>query len=188
LADVDAVNRALPDFAGFVFAPSRRQVDATLAARLKERLDVRIQAVGVFVNQPVEFVAALHRDGVIDLAQLHGDEDAAYVRRLRERCGCSVIKTVGVGDHGAGALPTNVAHVLFDTASAARGGAGRPFDWRVLADYEGPPYFLAGGLSAANVTDAIRTLAPFAVDVSSSVETDGLKDAEKIEHFVRLCK
>jgi phosphoribosylanthranilate isomerase len=187
MADVDAVNCALPDFAGFVFAASRRQVDAITAARLRERLDDRIQAVGVFVNQPAEFVADLCRDGVIDVAQLHGDEDGSYIAWLRARCGCPVIKTVGVAD-ALPPLPTGADYVLFDAASSARGGAGRTFDWRVLANYTGPPYFLAGGLSAANVTDAIRTLAPFGVDVSSGVETDGVKDAEKIEQFVRCCR
>jgi len=200
LEDVDAVNRALPDFVGFVFAASRRRVDVATAARLRERLDRRIQAVGVFVNQDVEFIAALCRDGVIDVAQLHGDEDGEYIGRLRACCGCPVIKTVGIdggvdGSRGVGgrvgvadALPAGVEYVLFDTASAARGGVGRTFDWRVLVGYAGPPYFLAGGLSVANVTDAIRTLSPFAVDVSSGVETDGAKDAAKIEQFVKLVR
>ncbi|MCL2701733.1 MAG: phosphoribosylanthranilate isomerase [Phycisphaerae bacterium] len=188
LEDVDAANRAVPDFVGFVFAESRRRVDVALAATFRERLDSRIASVGVFVNQDVEFVAALCRDGVISLAQLHGDEDGEAIRRLRERCGCEVIKTVGICDGGGvgvlPALPLGAEYLLFDTASAARGGAGRAFDWRVLAGYQGPPYFLAGGLTAANVAEAIRTLAPFAVDVSSGVETDGVKDAEKIERFV----
>jgi len=166
---------------------------AVTAARLRDRLDARVAAVGVFVNQDVDFVAELCRAGVIQVVQLHGDEDGGYVERLREHCGCPVIKTVGVGaDNGVGgvlpALPTGVEYLLFDTASAERGGAGRAFDWRVLAAYDGPPYFLAGGLSAANVAEAIRTLAPFAVDVSSGVETAGVKDAEKVEQFVEIVR
>jgi len=193
LDDVDAVNRVLPDFVGFVFAASHRQVDAATAARLRERLDERIAAVGVFVNQDVEFIEALWRDGVIRLAQLHGDEDGGYIQRLRERCGCAVIKTISIcvgADSGSAwpVLPAHADYLLFDTASSARGGVGKTFDWCVLAAYQGPPYFLAGGLSAANVAEAIGALSPFGVDVSSGVETDGVKDAAKIEQFVRLCR
>jgi len=185
--DIDAVNRALPDYIGFVFCESRRRVDETTAAGLRERLDDRIRAVGVFVNEDIGFIAGLSRRGVIDLAQLHGDEDEAYIRRLREACGCRVIKTVGVSS-ALPPLPNGPDYLLFDTASPQRGGAGRVFDWSVLQDYRGLPYFLAGGLTVERVAGAVRTLAPFCVDVSSGVETDGKKDGGKIDAFVSLVR
>jgi len=84
IEDIDAVNRALPDYIGFVFAKSRRRVDEATASMLKERLDSRIKAVGVFVNEKAEIIAGLYENGVIDLAQLHGDEDESYILRLKE--------------------------------------------------------------------------------------------------------
>ena len=185
--DVTAVNRALPDYIGFVFAPSRRHVDERTAAVLKERLDRRIKAVGVFVNQEIETVAGLYRSGAIDLAQLHGDEDADYIARLKERCGCPVIKAISVGN-ALPPLPGTADYYLFDTLSDGRGGTGKAFDWSVLQKYGGLPYFLAGGLSIANITDAIHSLAPFCIDVSSGAETDGKKDADKIVQIVRLVR
>lgn len=185
--DIDAVNRSLPDFAGFVFAPSKRSVDARTAADLRDRLDGRIEPVGVFVNQRAEFIADLCVRGVVNYVQLHGDEDDEYIRRLRESCGRPVIKALGVG-RALPPLPDGPDLLLFDTASEQRGGCGKTFDWGVLQNYGGPPYFLAGGLSAVNVGEAVCRLRPYCVDVSSGVETDGVKDAGKIEEFVRLVR
>ena len=183
MEDIEAVNCVLPDFIGFVFAPSRRKVDMETAAKLKEKLDPRIQAVGVFVNENISTVTKICQSKIIDLVQLHGDEDDPYIKRFRENCGCPVIKAFGVGN----SLPTwpiEPHYLLFDTLSKQRGGGGRAFDWNVLREYRGMPFFLAGGLSIENVVDAIQLLAPFCVDVSSGVETDGIKDAAKIEKFV----
>jgi phosphoribosylanthranilate isomerase len=183
MEDIDAVNNALPDYIGFVFAPSRRRVDEKMAALLKERLDGRIKTVGVFVNQEVLFISGLK--GIIDIAQLHGDEDGDYIKRVREHY--PVIKAVGI-EKTLPPLPEEVDYLLFDTLSVQRGGTGKTFDWNVLQDYNGPPYFLAGGLNAESISDAICTLSPFCVDVSSGVETDGVKDTKKIEQFVRLVR
>ncbi len=183
--DIDAVNRALPDYIGFVFAPSRRRVDMATAAALKEKLDKRIAAVGVFVNEETDTIISIYRAGIIDAVQLHGDEDDAVIRRLKKSC--PVIKAVGVGDT-LPALPASADYLLFDTLSARRGGTGEVFDWKVLKDYKEKPYFLAGGLSEPNITDAMRLLNPFCVDVSSGAETDGVKDAEKIARIVRLVR
>jgi len=185
--DIDAVNHALPDYIGFVFAPSRRRVDEKTAARLKERLDARIRAVGVFVNQDMQTVAALYRNGVIGLVQLHGDEDEGYARRLRDSCGCGIIRSVAVGA-GLPPVPEGYDYLLFDTATAQRGGTGKTFDWNLLKGYSGPPYFLSGGLAAENLPRAIEALSPFCLDVSSGVETGGVKDAEKIDQFIRIAK
>jgi phosphoribosylanthranilate isomerase len=184
--DIAAVNRALPDFVGFVFAPSRRRVDIQTAAALKKKLDSRIEVVGVFVNENVETVIRAYNNRIIDLVQLHGDEDDDYVKRLKESCGCRVIKAIGVGDT-LPVLPSEPDYLLFDALQAGskqRGGIGKTFDWSLLTGYRGPPYFLAGGLTVDNVSDAITFLSPYCVDVSSGVETNGVKDAGKIHEFV----
>lgn len=183
--DIEAVNRFLPDFIGFVFAPSRRRVDTKTADILKNNLDPQIEVVGVFVNESLNTVAEVYKRETIDIVQLHGDEDDDYIRRLKDRCGCTVIKALGVGD-ALPPLPLEADYLLFDTLSDQRGGVGKVFNWSVLHDYHGPPYFLAGGLTAQNVANSIQLLNPFCVDVSSGVETDGIKDAEKIEAFIDL--
>jgi phosphoribosylanthranilate isomerase len=184
--DIEAVNRALPDYIGFVFAESRRRVDTDTAARLKGKLDPRIKAVGVFVNEDTEVIERVVREGIIDAIQLHGDEDGTAIRRLRQNCGCPVIKAVGIRDE-LPALPTEADYVLFDKLSAERGGTGEPFEWSVLRDVRAP-YFLAGGLSADNVTRAMSLLHPYCIDVSSGAETDGAWDAGKIQTLVSLIR
>jgi phosphoribosylanthranilate isomerase len=184
--DIMAVNRALPDYIGFVFAESRRKVDADTAAMLKEKLDKRIKAVGVFVNEAIESAGDLFRRGIIDLIQLHGDEDNEYIRRLKEKYGCPVIKAVGIRDK-LPVLPAEADYALFDKLSAERGGTGETFDWAILKGI-GTPYFLAGGLSADNIAAAVRLLRPFCIDVSSGAETRGVKDAGKISEIVRLVR
>ncbi|MCL1879149.1 MAG: phosphoribosylanthranilate isomerase [Actinomycetia bacterium] len=191
-ADIAAANRALPDYIGFVFAPSRRQVGKDTAATLKADLDPRIEAVGVFVNAALSEVTAIYRSGSIDLVQLHGTEDDAYIRQLKADCGCRVIKAVAIDCEADGhALPSSLGeadYLLFDSLSVRHGGSGRAFDWGVLHGYHGIPYFLAGGLNAEVVGSAIGQLSPFAVDVSTGVETDGKKDEEKIMEFVRRAR
>jgi len=187
LEDIIAVNNTLPDYIGFVFAKSRRQVDKCKASMLKEHLDNRIKAVGVFVNEEVEVVVDLYKDGIIELVQLHGDEDAGYIARLKDCCNCPVIKAIGISSK-LPPLPAAPDYLLFDTLSEQRGGTGKVFDWNALKGFAGLPYFLAGGLTIANVTGAMTLLSPFCVDVSGGVETDGVKDAEKIGEFVRLAR
>lgn len=182
--DITAVNGALPDYVGFVFAQSRRRIDERTAVALKKRIDHRIKVVGVFVNEDVEQIADLFSSDVIDLAQLHGDEDESYIRSLKKLCNCPVIKAVHVGAT-LPALPKGADYLLFDTLSPERGGTGKPFDWSLLEGYAGSPFFLAGGLTVQNVSEAIMTLAPYCVDVSSGVETEGIKDADKIYEFIR---
>jgi phosphoribosylanthranilate isomerase len=181
--DIDAVNCALPDFMGFVFAPSRCKVDIRTAAALKARLNPRIEAVGVFVNENIDVIAEIYRNGIIDIAQLHGDEDDAYIKRLKEICGCRIIKAIGVGATPP-IMSVEADYLLFDTLSVQRGGSGRVFDWNILRAYRGPSFFLAGGLHTDNVVSALNILSPFCVDVSSGVETNGIKDAGKINEFI----
>jgi len=185
--DIVIVNRVLPDFIGFVFAPSRRRVCAAAAAALKTSLDPRIKAVGVFVNDDIGIIADMHRNNIIDLAQLHGDEDDAYIANLKERCCCPIIKAVGVGSR-LPTMPDGADYLLFDALSEQRGGAGKTFDWNLLADYAGPPFFLSGGLDVHNVSEAIKTLSPYCVDVSSGVESGGFKNKKMIADFVRIAR
>jgi len=185
--DAAYANSCRPDYAGFVFADSKRQIDGETAKRLREALDPRIETVGVFLNQPVEFVAELFRQGVIGLIQLHGDEDEEYRERLHALIPVRIIQAVGVGE-ALPILPTGPDYLLFDKASPRRGGSGRAFDWRVLEQYEGGPFFLAGGLGLENVEAAIRLLRPYCVDVSTGVETDGRKDNGQMEAFVNLVR
>ena len=187
IAEIEAANRILPDYIGFVFAPSRRRIDIKTAARLKAKLDPRIKAVGVFVNEDIRTISEIYQNGTIDLVQLHGDEEDFYIGRLKKICAAPVIKAVSVGE-GLPALPGKADYLLFDTVSGQRGGTGRTFDWHILKEYHELPYFLAGGLSLENVGEAIHMLAPFGVDVSSGVETEGIKDIEKMEDFVRLVR
>ena len=187
LEDIEAVNRVMPEYAGFVFAQSRRQIDPINARRLKEKLDSRITAVGVFVNAPIDFIANLYEQEIIGLAQLHGDEDDTYIKNLRLACSCKIIKAVGVGSE-LPVLPKTADYLLFDKASKQRGGTGESLNWSLLAGYQGTPYFLAGGLSPNNVGDALKGLMPYGVDVSSGVETDGFKDPRKIDLFIQRAR
>jgi len=187
IEDIEAVNHALPDYIGFVFAPSKRRVGFKTAAMLKEKLDTGIKAVGVFVNEDISAISEIVQNGIIDLIQLHGDEDDVYIERLKKACACPVIKAVGVGGTPP-VLSKTADYLLFDKASDQRGGTGETFDWRILANYRGVPYFLAGGLASENVREALGQLLPFCVDVSSGVETDGFKDPEKINEFVQLVR
>ena len=187
IEDIRAVNRVLPDYVGFVFAPSKRRVDSKAAAMLKDRLDPRIKSVGVFVNEDMGAVIAAVDSGIVDFVQLHGDEGDEYIKRLKGSCGCPVIKAVSVGG-ALPLLPNEPDYLLFDALSFMRGGGGRVFDWNALDRYCGLPYFLSGGLSIGNVSDAIKRFAPFGVDVSSGVETYGVKDEKKIERFVSLVR
>ena len=193
-ADIEAVNQSLPDYIGFVFAPSRRRLSIDASEALKRKLDPRIETVGVFVNEAINTIAEIYKRGIIELAQLHGDEDDEYIKRLKDTCGgCVVIKAVGIdADH----LPMSTLaadYVLFDALISVqpdqqRGGVGKTFDWNVLHGYHGPPYFLAGGLTADTVAKALHYLDPYCVDVSSGVETDGLKDSDKIHEFIRIVR
>ncbi len=187
IEDIEAVNHSMPDYAGFVFAESRRRVEEEKAAVLRKHLDPGIEAVGVFVNEDADKIATLYNDSVIDIAQLHGDEDSDYIKRLKEGCGCRVIKAVAVGKVMP-PIPKGPDHILFDTLSEERGGTGRMFDWHIIKGFDRTPYFLAGGLDPGNVQEAVRFLSPYCVDVSGGVETHGVKDPAKIDEFVSLVR
>lgn len=183
ICDIEAANMLRPDYIGFVFAKnSRRYVSPEEARRLRERLSPGIKAVGVFVSEDAEVVARLLERGVIDMAQLHGGEDEAYIRHLREFTGKPLIRAFRVETAAdiAAAEACSAEHVLLDSGE---GGTGSVFDWRLLRRMK-RPYFLAGGLTPENVGKAVGELHPFAVDVSSGIETGGLKDNDKMAAFV----
>lgn len=193
LQDVQAVNRHKPDFAGFVFYPlSKRYVSLIVARRLKAALNRHIKTVGVFVNAPVEEIAAAAELGIIDLVQLHGNEGNAYIAELKKICKLPIIKAVRVQDENdiKRADYYNCDYLLFDTYSqSAYGGTGRQFNTQLLKGVKiHKPYFIAGGLNAENVRHALKGLKPLAADVSGGVETDGGKDAAKIKAFIKQVK
>ena len=188
-ADIRAANETRPDYIGFVFAESRRRVTDEQAARLRALLSPGIQAVGVFVNDDPTHIALLANRGVIDLIQLHGSESAAYIQRLRTMTAAPIICALRVGKQTdiKRAESNLVDFLLLDTYTKdAYGGSGRTFDWSLLGEV-GKPYFLAGGLNESNIPRAMRTGA-YALDLSSGIETDGVKDAEKMRRVAALVK
>lgn len=182
--DIICVNRLRPDYIGFVFWPkSRRFLGRAQAARLKALLSPAVQAVGVFVDMPVEEVAGLLRDGIIDLAQLHGEESEEDIRYLQEVTGRPVIKAVRVRSRYdvEAWLDSAADYLLFDSGM----GSGRTFDWSLLEGVT-RPYFLAGGLGLDNLEQVLARVGPYGVDLSSSLETEGHKDPEKIRRVMEL--
>jgi phosphoribosylanthranilate isomerase len=175
--EIECANIALPDYAGFVFAPSRRQVTPVLAGKLRQRLDPRVVTVGVFVNADTDAISRLYLDGVIAMAQLHGGEDHGTIERLKSR-GVPVIQAIRAG-RGDTMSPLADFYLL----DGYNGGAGRTFDWGAIPQTD-KPYLLAGGIDAENIAAALA-LQPYAVDISSGAETDGVKNLTKIDALVR---
>lgn len=180
--DIDEVNKLLPEYIGFVFAPkSRRYISPDKAFELKRLLSSKIKAVGVFVNETPEQVADLSNKGIVDIVQLHGNEDEAYIRELRKLTDKPIMKAFRIETTAniEMAKQSTADYVLLDSGA----GTGNVFDWKLIRDMK-RPYFLAGGLSLDNVGKAIEQLTPYAVDVSSGIETNGHKDKEKMAAFI----
>lgn len=180
--DIEAANELKPDSIGFVFAPkSKRYVTYEKAAALKNLLSPAIQAVGVFVDEHPQRVAKLLKDGIINIAQLHGDEDEEYIAQLRLITDKTIIKAfrIKTAKDIKTAEQSMADYILLDSGA----GTGTVFDWGLLKSIR-RPYFLAGGLDAGNVGDVVKELHPFAVDVSSGIETDGTKDKIKMAAFI----
>lgn len=185
--DIAFVNEGRPDYCGFVIQvpASRRNVTLPTLYALRSRLSETICPVGVFVNAPVDVAAGLLNEGVIRIAQLHGQEDGAYLERLRSRTDAPIWKAFSITDRRdlLRARESQADRILLDHGP---GGTGHSFDWRLLEDDLFPEeagersYILAGGLNAENLPQAIRRYRPWCVDISSSVETDGKKDKTKV--------
>lgn len=182
--DIEAANAAKPDFVGFIFVEgTKRYVTPDLAARFRRDLAADIQTVGVFVNAPIEEIVAVCQAGTIDLVQLHGEEDQAYIEHLKGQVDQDIIKSVAVGDELV-VDPSQADYLLFDSLSPSRGGSGKTFNWEMVSAYQDKPFFLAGGLGVDNIEEALKVVRPYAVDASSSLETDGVKDPVKMQEFV----
>ena len=179
-ADIAHVNAAGPDYIGFVFAKSRRQVTFAHALALRKLLRPGIVPVGVFVNAPQAEIVRLYREGIIEVAQLHGGESRAYVESLKQK-GIPTIKAVRVESETdiLEQMDSPADYLLLDNGA---GGTGTAFDWGVLSACT-RPYFLAGGVNLGNIAEAIAHR-PYCIDVSSGAETDGVKDGEKIRRLV----
>lgn len=185
--DIEIVNRLKPDYIGFVFfKKSKRNVEREEAGRLKEKLDPKIKAVGVFVDEDKEFIAGLANENIIDIIQLHGNEDEKYIGQLRTLTDAKIIKAFQIKKEDAGdesrlqekikAIDASTADmVLIDSGQ----GTGSAFNWEILKKIK-RPYFLAGGISTDNIEEAVRDIRPYAIDVSSGIETDGVKDEKKM--------
>lgn len=185
-ADIEAANALKPDYVGFVFAAGRRRcITLEQALELRRLLDPAIKAVGVFVDEAVEEIAAIRRSGAIDIIQLHGGEaDEERAAALRQAVpGTPLIRAFKV--RAASDLEAAEASAADFILLDAGAGEGRAFDWTLLAGHPlQRPWFLAGGLGPDNVAEAISRLRPFAVDASSSLEADGFKDFAKMEKFI----
>ena len=184
--DIAAANELRPDYVGFVLWPkSHRYVTPETAEDLRAQLDDRIPAVGVFVDAPVEAVAALLKRGTIQVAQLHGHEDDDYITALRQMASAPVWKAFRVREEKdiLRADDSSADLILLDNGY----GTGETFDWSLLEGVH-RPYILAGGLCPGNVETALRTFHPFGVDVSSGIETDGQKDKEKMRAFLKTVR
>lgn len=185
--DASAVNAAQVQYAGFVFAKSKRQITMGQAQRLRKALSFAIQTVGVFVDAAPMDVATACRENLIDLVQLHGHEDAAYIQQLRHFTDAPIIKAVRVrsAEDILQAQQLDCDYLLLDTyLPGVAGGSGQQFDYQRIPPLE-KPFFLAGGLTPENVQSAIAQVQPYAVDVSSGVEKNGQKSCERIMQFVQ---
>jgi phosphoribosylanthranilate isomerase len=179
-ADIEIVNAEKPDYIGFVFAESRRQITPERARELRALLDPDIIPVGVFVNSDPDIIGGLFDSGVIQIAQLHGGESEDYIYDLRGS-GVPIIQAIR---DGRGDKPSRqAAFHLFDSP---QGGSGAAFDWRNLPD-TGKAFFLAGGIGLHNIQAALQ-LQPYAIDISSGAETDGVKNREKIRQLIAACR
>lgn len=185
--DIAAANELMPDYIGFVFAPkSRRYVSPEQAKALKEQLSPGIKAVGVFAGEAPEVIAALLHQGIIDIAQLHGSETERDILNLRALTTAPILQAFRIDSEQdvIRAEQSSADYLLLDSGS---GGTGTAFDWKLIQDIR-RPYFLAGGLNPENVGQAVEMLHPYAVDVSSGIETDGYKDITKMKAFVRAVR
>ena len=186
IEDIQAANAIKPDYIGFVFAEiSKRRVSALEASKLKSKLDPDIKAVGVFLDDKLDFVASMLNLGIVDVVQLHGSEDEEYIEKVRQITNKPIIKAfiIRSKEDVERAEKSTADYILLDGGK----GEGKVFDWSLLKDIK-RPYFLAGGLNPGNASDAVKALKSYAVDVSTGIETDGVKDREKMTAFANAVR
>ena len=203
---IPAVVEAKPDYMGLVFAPSKRQVTVDQAKTLVEELhrgyaqkygsdtehdkNDTIKTVGVFVNETVDNLITIANEANLDAVQLHGDEDEAFIQSLKERTNVEVWKAIQIRSAADVEewIDSSADMLLFDAYHKdERGGTGEVFDWSSLDAFE-RPFMLAGGIDSTNVARAIRTVRPYGIDISSGIETNGVKNDEKITAFTKIVK
>ena len=203
---IPAVVEAKPDYMGLVFAPSKRQVTVDQVKTLVEELhkqytkrynngaeqsnDDEIKTVGVFVNETLDNLVTIATEVNLDVVQLHGDEDEAFIQSLKERTNVEVWKAIQIRSAADVEkwIDSSADMLLFDAYHKdERGGTGEVFDWSSLDTFE-RPFMLAGGIDSTNVARAIRTVRPYGIDISSGIETNGVKDDEKITAFTKIVK
>ena len=182
LSDIEAVNELRPEYIGFVFVKtSKRYISPKKAEELKRQLNSEIKVVGVFTNEASEQIEELCSKGIVDMVQLHGEEDKKDIRRLSSLIIQPIIKAfcVKTAEDVVKAKMCSADYILLDSGT----GTGNTFDWKLIKNV-GRPYFLAGGLHIGNVKSAVKHLNPYAIDISSGIETDGLKDKRKMEALI----
>ena len=188
LEDIEIVNRYKPDYIGFVFADSKRKVSHELAGQLKDNLNPEIVSVGVFVDAEQEEIIELFRNGVIDVAQLHGSEDEGYITGLKDKTNhkLEIINAIEMSEEVDldSYENTKADFLLLDSGK----GSGKTFDWRLIRKNLKKEFFLAGGLDVSNICQAIEEFKPYAVDLSSSLETDDYKDENKIKEIMEVIR
>lgn len=188
--DIEAVNELRPDFVGFIMSTEqkfRRQISTAKAEKFRSLLKPSIKAVGVFVDEPIEFIEEICENDIIDLIQLHGNEDDDYILKLSRRVKTPIIKAVHVRttEQILEAQKLHCQYLLLDTAYTDKvGGGGKSFNWDIIPEKLQKPFFLAGGINADNIADAVKTVNPYSIDLSSSVEIDGKKDRSKIKEVI----
>ena len=188
LEDIDVVNKYKPDYIGFVFADSKRKVSHKLASEMKSNLSSGIVSVGVFVDADADEIIKLFDEGVIEIAQLHGSESEDYIRNLKENTNyeLKIINAIEMSDETDLVEYENSLsdYLLLDSGK----GSGKTFDWSLIRTDLTKDFFLAGGINISNVNSAIEEFNPFAVDLSSSLETDGFKDENKIKEIMEVIR
>ena len=194
--DINYANELKPDYIGFVFAESKRKVRVEKAGDLKKKLDKEIKSVGVFVNDNLDFILNLIKDKIIDIIQLHGNEDNDFLDNLKTKTNSKIIKFIPVENAESILNSLNIISdfILLDNL---KGGAGKTFNWNYLKEaFElnnnlkknfNEKYFLAGGLNKENIGEALK-FNPYCVDLSGGLETDGIKDYEKMKYIINITK
>ena len=190
--DIIYANECLPDYIGFVFAESRRKVSGREAKKLGEQLDPSIKKVGVFVNEPLRSLISISEEAGLDIIQLHGDEGEEYIKEVKHETGKELWKAVRVrmvkDIQEAQRLPAD--KLLLDSFSEeSYGGTGKVMDFAVLdqADIR-KPYFIAGGLTVENLPEIVKKAEPYGIDISSGIETEGVKDREKMLKVIQCVR
>ena len=181
--DIEYVNKLNPDYIGFVFAKSKRQITKEKAIGLKNKLKSNIKVVGVFVDEDIEKIIDLLSNGVIDIAQLHGNEREEDINNIKNKSKKQVIKAIRVTtSEDIESWKNSCADfLLLDNGQ----GTGKTFDWNNIKNLN-RPFFLAGGLSIDNIREAIEKVSPMAIDISSGIESNGVKDYEKMKEVMKI--